>query len=144
WRQKIQDYLVAAIQNVRILLAYQNPKRSAAIAAAASSAFNRRVFALNFLQGLTADAAVTVNHPILRNLTNAFLRPLLQNASLQPDLGIRPFRSDPRVTRIICAAGISSPVSGLPVSAGGVMRKPCTISSRQPKNFSLGLFARYD
>lgn len=77
WRQKIQDYLIAAIQNVRILLAYQNPKRSAAMAAAASSAFNRRVFALNFLQGLTAHAAVTVNHPILRNLTNAFLRPLL-------------------------------------------------------------------
>jgi hypothetical protein len=47
WRQKIQDYLIAAIQNVRILLAYQNPERSAAMAAAALSAFNRRVFALN-------------------------------------------------------------------------------------------------
>ena len=32
WRQKIQDYLIAAIQNVRILLAHQNPKRSAAAA----------------------------------------------------------------------------------------------------------------
>jgi transposase len=30
WRQQIQDYLIAAIQNVRILLAHQNPKRSAA------------------------------------------------------------------------------------------------------------------
>ena len=32
WRQQIQDYLIAAIQNVRILLAHQNPKRSAATA----------------------------------------------------------------------------------------------------------------
>jgi transposase len=31
WRQQIQDYLIAAIQNVRILLAHQNPKRSAAV-----------------------------------------------------------------------------------------------------------------
>src|SRR5438552_11223312 len=34
WRQQIQDYLIAAIQNVRILLAHQNPKRSAAAAVA--------------------------------------------------------------------------------------------------------------
>jgi transposase len=32
WRQQIQDYLIAAIQNVRILLAHQNPKPSAAAA----------------------------------------------------------------------------------------------------------------
>jgi len=32
WRQQIQNYLIAAIQNVRILLAHQNPKRSAAAA----------------------------------------------------------------------------------------------------------------
>jgi transposase len=32
WRQQIQDYLIAAIQNVRILLANQNPKRGAAAA----------------------------------------------------------------------------------------------------------------
>ena len=32
WRQQIQDYLIAAIQNVRILLAHQNPKRSVAVA----------------------------------------------------------------------------------------------------------------
>jgi hypothetical protein len=30
WRQQIQDYLIAAIQNVRILLTHQNPKRSVA------------------------------------------------------------------------------------------------------------------
>jgi hypothetical protein len=34
WRQQIQDYLIAAIQNVRILLAYQNRKKSAAAAVA--------------------------------------------------------------------------------------------------------------
>ena len=27
WRQQIQDYLIAAIQNVRILLANQNPRK---------------------------------------------------------------------------------------------------------------------
>ena len=32
WRQQIQDYLIAAIQNVRILLAHQNPNKSAAAA----------------------------------------------------------------------------------------------------------------
>ena len=32
WRQQIQDYLIAAIQNVRILLANQNPTQSAAAA----------------------------------------------------------------------------------------------------------------
>ena len=35
WRQQIQDRLIAAIQNVRILLAHQNPKRSAAAALSA-------------------------------------------------------------------------------------------------------------
>jgi hypothetical protein len=30
WRQQIQDYLIAAVQNVRILLSHQNPKQSAA------------------------------------------------------------------------------------------------------------------
>jgi transposase len=32
WRQQIQDYLIAAIQNVRILLAHQNPMKNAAAA----------------------------------------------------------------------------------------------------------------
>jgi Transposase DDE domain len=32
WRQQIQDYLIAAIQNVRILLAHQNPQKSVAAA----------------------------------------------------------------------------------------------------------------
>ncbi len=30
WRQQIQDYLIAAIQNVRVLLAHQRPRQSAA------------------------------------------------------------------------------------------------------------------
>jgi hypothetical protein len=38
WRQQIQDYLIAAIQNVRILLAHPRPKHSVAVAALASSA----------------------------------------------------------------------------------------------------------
>ena len=38
WRQQIQDYLIAAIQNVRILLANQNPKKSAAAAVSLVSA----------------------------------------------------------------------------------------------------------
>lgn len=32
WRQQIQDYLIGAVQNVRILLAHHRPKRSAAAA----------------------------------------------------------------------------------------------------------------
>ena len=39
WRQQIQDYLIAAIQNVRILLAHQNLKRTAAMAAVAQVHF---------------------------------------------------------------------------------------------------------
>jgi transposase len=32
WRQQIQDYMIAVVQNVRILLAHQNPRKSAAAA----------------------------------------------------------------------------------------------------------------
>jgi Transposase DDE domain len=32
WRQQIQDHLIAAVQNVRILLTHRHPKRSAAVA----------------------------------------------------------------------------------------------------------------
>ena len=38
WRQQIQDYLIASIQNVRILLAHQNPKHGAAATIKALSA----------------------------------------------------------------------------------------------------------
>jgi transposase len=41
WRQQIQDYLIASIQNVRILLAHQNPKRSAAAAITLSPSAGR-------------------------------------------------------------------------------------------------------
>jgi hypothetical protein len=38
WRQQIQDYLIASIQNVRILLAHQHPKNSVAAAIKSLSA----------------------------------------------------------------------------------------------------------
>jgi transposase len=41
WRQQIQDYLIAAIQNARILLAHQNPKPSAAAAVALPASITR-------------------------------------------------------------------------------------------------------
>lgn len=41
WRQQIQDYLIAAIQNVRILLAHQNPKPSVAAAVTVSALATR-------------------------------------------------------------------------------------------------------
>jgi hypothetical protein len=41
WRQQIQDYLIAAIQNGRILLANQNPKPSAAAAVALPASITR-------------------------------------------------------------------------------------------------------
>jgi hypothetical protein len=41
WRQQIQDYLIGAIQNVRILLAHQNPKPSAAAAVALPASMTR-------------------------------------------------------------------------------------------------------
>src|SRR5436190_2110263 len=41
WRQQIQDYLIAAIQNLRILLTHQNPKPSAAAAAALPASITR-------------------------------------------------------------------------------------------------------
>ena len=41
WRQQIQDYLIAAIQNVRILLAHQNLKPSAAAAVALPASITR-------------------------------------------------------------------------------------------------------
>jgi transposase len=41
WRQQIQDYLIASIQNVRILLAHHNPKRSAAAALFSLPIFGR-------------------------------------------------------------------------------------------------------
>jgi transposase len=41
WRQQIQDYLIAAIQNLRILLAHHNPKQSAAVALMLPACVNR-------------------------------------------------------------------------------------------------------
>src|SRR5262249_26333851 len=44
WRQQIQDYLIAAIQNVRILLAHQTPEHSAAMAARAAVILTESLF----------------------------------------------------------------------------------------------------
>ena len=41
WRQQIQDYLIAAVQNVHILLKHSNPKFSAAAAMPLLSAESR-------------------------------------------------------------------------------------------------------
>jgi chorismate mutase len=42
WRQQIQDYLIAAIQNLRILLAHSPPKHSAAKALVLPAIFRTR------------------------------------------------------------------------------------------------------
>jgi transposase len=44
WRQQIQAYLIAAIQNVRILLAHQKPPRGGAMAIAVRVCFNKQPF----------------------------------------------------------------------------------------------------
>ena len=41
WRQQIQDYLIAAIQNVRILLAHHRPTRNAAMAVVVPVSFTK-------------------------------------------------------------------------------------------------------
>ena len=61
WRQQIQDYLIAAIQNVRILLSHQNRTRGAAAAALSASPW---------LSG----------EPFLRRVTSLF--PLLTHPAL--------------------------------------------------------------
>ena len=46
WRQQIQDYLIASIQNVRILLAHQDPKRSAAAVLASPAILTQSLLGL--------------------------------------------------------------------------------------------------
>jgi transposase len=66
WRQQIQDYLIAAIQNVRILMAHQNSKRRAAMAAAVPGIFAQVL--LHPLQGcirwLGTKSATLMRRPI--------------------------------------------------------------------------------
>ncbi len=59
WRQQIQDYLIAAIQNIRILLKHQNPKRSAAAALVVPAMFAKTFlhFAHRCLGLVTRDLA---------------------------------------------------------------------------------------
>ncbi len=81
---------------MRILLALQNPKRSAAMAAAAPSAFTYRVFALKFLHSLTAhepDANEPLEPP--RSLTNVLLPIFLQNLRFNPIWATRRLDATP-------------------------------------------------
>ena len=56
WRQQIQDYLIVAIQNVRILLAHQNPQRRAAMAMPSPSASDQLAAFLGSLTVLLTKA----------------------------------------------------------------------------------------
>ena len=60
WRQQIQDYLIAAIQNVRILLAHHNSRRSAAAAVLPLQIFEKR------LLGLAASHGGTLRYELRR------------------------------------------------------------------------------
>src|SRR5437773_2176113 len=55
WRQQIQDYLIAAIQNVRILLTHQNPMKNAAAAVAPVSFTQSLLYSL--ITALTGSRA---------------------------------------------------------------------------------------
>ena len=59
WRQQIQDYLIAAIQNVRILLAHDYPKRSAVAALNSSTTLAKSLLAsgASLAQLLNAQSA---------------------------------------------------------------------------------------
>ena len=77
WRQQIQDYLIAAIQNVRILLTHQNPKPSAAAALLppvilTKSLLRGRIARLIPLQSLLwpNDSVIAISNPIQNHLGN--------------------------------------------------------------------------
>ena len=67
WRQQIEDYLIAAIQNMRILLTHQNPKRRAARALTAPE----KLF-LNCL-GRMHPRIETLHRNLARSLPLAFI-----------------------------------------------------------------------
>jgi hypothetical protein len=81
WRQQIQDYLIAAIQNVRILLAHQNLKPSAAAALLppimlTKSLLRGRIARLIPLQSLLwpNDSVIAISNPIQNHLGNTPFR----------------------------------------------------------------------
>lgn len=55
WRQQIQDYMIAVVQNVRILLAHQNPRKSAAAAMLLRSTGLQIAPSLSLLTNCPAD-----------------------------------------------------------------------------------------
>ena len=76
WRQQIQDYLIASIQNVRILLAHQNPKHSAAAALTLPACVTRSQASLAYwpLFFFSAPSSIIeidlTNRPLNRNLNS--------------------------------------------------------------------------
>jgi Transposase DDE domain len=96
WRQQIQDCLIAAIQNVRILLAHPNPKRSAAAALVAprisSISFLYPFASLRSTAKMQLPAAPPFQHS--RDLTNPYVRESYWAPVTNP-LSNTPFRFDP-------------------------------------------------
>jgi transposase len=60
WRQQIQDHLIAAVQNVRILLTHGHPKRSAAVALIPGGSFKHKPEAVSLSQQDKAYCAVCI------------------------------------------------------------------------------------
>jgi transposase len=85
WRQQIQDYLIAAIQNVRILLAHQNRKKSAA---AALPWLSPRVETLPLVPSYLVLSPLTITGGSAHPTLNPLLR---TQPSLTRHLGNRPF-----------------------------------------------------
>lgn len=70
WRQQIQDYLIASIQNVRILLTHQHPKRSGAVAIAARERFSLDMARTFFRRASFAHPGRTLNCFLAHTLPN--------------------------------------------------------------------------
>src|SRR5882724_3493567 len=104
WRQQIQDYLIAAIQNMRILLAHQNPKRYAA--AAVTLAECRTRLQLHSCFALLIPLRPTAHFTQLR-LRNQLSEPKFNLWATRP-LDATPFPPVPR-TRFISRGAFSWP-----------------------------------
>ncbi len=67
WRQQIQDYLIASIQNARILLAHHNPKHSAAAALTPPALLRKSLLCSwhRYIELLNTQSATLRRFPIL-------------------------------------------------------------------------------
>lgn len=70
WRQQVQDYLIASIQNVRILLTHQNGKKSAAAALVAPARLIKTSLYLGLIH-LTGSATTSLRNYCLHLPTSA-------------------------------------------------------------------------